>query len=165
MHVWYMNLKDNRENAPKDGSIQKCNYCFQHNIVGVGWAVENERDLFKRMKKLEEHYKNTPDEYSKLVNALDHLNEIEVGDLVWVHNFVDGKYYILRISDAKIRVAQSDIARDNDIGFYLCWDKKALVDDADVPKELALRKIIQSQNQDDIILKTLEIFNNGYDEL
>ena len=92
MHVWYMNLKDDRGSATKDSCIQKCNYCFQHNIVGVGWAVENECGLFKQIKKLEEHYKNTPDEYSKIVNTLDILNEIEVGDLVWVHNFVDKKY-------------------------------------------------------------------------
>lgn len=128
MHVWYMNLKDDRGSATKDSCIQKCNYCFQHNIVGVGWAVENECGLFKQIKKLEEHY-------------------------------------ILRISDAKIRVAKNDISRNNDIGFYLCWDKKVRVNDADVPQGIALRKIIQPQRQSDIILKTLEIFNKGYDEL
>lgn len=165
MHVWYMNLKDDRGTATNDSCINKCDYCFRHNIVGVGWAVEKEGALFKKIKKLEEHYKSTPDEYSKISNTLDILNEIEVGDLVWTHNFVDGKYYILRISDAKIRVAKNDISRNNDIGFYLCWDKKVLVDDADVPKGLALRKIIQLQKQDDVILKTLEIFNKGYDAL
>ncbi len=165
MNVWYMNLKDDRGDATNKSSIKKCDYCFQHNIVGIGWAVENECGLFKQIKKLEEHYKSNPDEYSKILNTLDILNEIEVGDLVWTHNLVDGKYYILRISDAKIRVAKNDISRDNDIGFYLCWDKKVLVDDADVPKGIALRQIIQVQKQDDVILKTLDIFNKGYDAL
>lgn len=53
----------------------------------------------------------------------------------------------------------------NDIGFYLCWDRKVRVDDADVPKGIAFRKIIQPQKQNDIILKTIEIFNKRHDEL
>ncbi len=82
MHVWYMNLKDDRRCATKDSSIKKCDYCFEHNLIGVGWAVGNDRGLFKRIKKLEEHYKSAPNEYSKMLSTLDILNEIEVGDLV-----------------------------------------------------------------------------------
>ncbi len=104
------------------------------------------------------------------MNALNLFSKFENGDLVWVRNINDGNYYILQISDAKIRVSENQNYRDCDIAFYMLWNRMCCVGNhVDVNKYFDFKKIIsrpvlQKRKKDDIKIITNKIFEEKIKE-
>lgn len=81
--VWIINLKDNRKDGENLNSDVKFNLCFANNIIGIGWVSES--------------YNSSIPKDTNHKKALNCLNEISKGDLVWVRNPQNKKYYICEV--------------------------------------------------------------------
>ncbi|MDE5670932.1 MAG: hypothetical protein K2I14_05670 [Eubacterium sp.] len=65
--VYIVNLKDNRENHDKNDDI-KFETCMRNKIISIGWGSEKSR------------------ENPNFKAAINNLNRMKKGDLVWVRN-------------------------------------------------------------------------------
>lgn len=84
-NVWVMNLKDNRGNGENKNFDEKFRFCYEHNILAIGWANS---------------------EYDKndlgLKKAKNALCKMQRGDIVWVRNPYTGERYLCEVLNDRI---------------------------------------------------------------
>lgn len=169
MNVWCMNLKDNRNKETRKKSI-KARQCFDDKILAVGWvdvSAENAADYFQQ---LTEHYKNDIKELRKIRETFNALNSIKKGDLVWVYNPHDKKYYIVRIRDETLKLHKENKYKAKDISVYIEFDKCICVGNSielnkyiDYRRILS-RRVLRSCKKEDVIAITQKIFEEMYEK-
>lgn len=97
MTVWMMNLIDNRQvkNRNTDKEL-KFRICLEKSILAIGWGVsECPRDWSAyRALADQEHAAD-----SAYPTAVRNLQEMQKGDLVWLHNPVTQVYYLAQVTD------------------------------------------------------------------
>ena len=97
MTVWLMNLIDNRQvkNRNTDKEL-KFRICLEKSILAIGWGVsECPRDWAAyRALADQEHAAD-----SAYPTAVRNLQEMQKGDLVWLHNPVTQVYYLAQVTD------------------------------------------------------------------
>lgn len=97
MTVWMMNLIDNRQvkNRNTDKEL-KFRICLEKSILAIGWGVsECPRDWAAyRALADQEHAAD-----SAYPTAVRNLQEMQKGDLVWLHNPVTQVYYLAQVTD------------------------------------------------------------------
>lgn len=105
MNVWIMNLKDNRANSTAADTKKKFDICKSKGILGIGWASD----------KSKEEEKNA---YQNANSAIDNL---EIGDLVWVRNTTaeegESNRYICRITATAVTTTDAEL-NSLDIGKF-----------------------------------------------
>lgn len=106
MTIWVMNLKDNRSESEKADGKSKFDFCLEKKILGIGWG--NEADLPDE-EKSPEHLK-----------ALNALNKIKSGDLIWING---GEDFYIAAADGDLKKAPEewhkyDIAHYIDCTYY-----------------------------------------------
>lgn len=85
-NVWVMNLKDNRGNGENKNSAEKFRFCYEHNILAIGWANSESDKNDLGLKKAE--------------NA---LCKMQRGDIVWVRNPHTGERYLCEVLNDRIQ--------------------------------------------------------------
>ncbi len=95
MHIWCMNLKDNRDEPNQDFTL-KFDLCFEKSMIAIGWSVSSVVNTW-------DEYKNIADkQYADALRyrvARNNLERLKRGDLVWVKNPATGARYIVEITD------------------------------------------------------------------
>jgi hypothetical protein len=93
MNVWRMNLLDNRDEPNRDIKA-KFNTCKKNSFVAIGWAIEgvSSWEEYKLLAGKKHQKKN----FSGAINGLE---RIQRGDLVWVMNPESKERYIVEIED------------------------------------------------------------------
>lgn len=79
-NVWVMNLKDNRGTGENKNFDEKFRFCYEHNILAIGWANSEFGDDNLGLKKAE--------------NA---LCKMQRGDIVWVRNSHTEERYLCEV--------------------------------------------------------------------
>lgn len=121
-NVWHAHLKDNRDKDEyPDRTLEKAKYCFDNQIVAVGWAVVNSHtgDWAEYRQKVEEFYEKNGDRKSITgfrcaANSIEQMNE---NDLVWAVDPITHMRYLYCVKedgDPKTDANQEEI----DIGAY-----------------------------------------------
>lgn len=97
MHIWCMNLKDNRD-KPKQNRDKELKFrlCRERSMIAIGWAVDGNVSSWEEYKLLADiRYAN----YTAYAVARNGLQSMEPGDLVWTRNPVTHEYYLVEITD------------------------------------------------------------------
>ena len=99
MTIWRMNLIDNREpeNRCKDPEL-KFRICMENSILGIGWGLNAAFDSWKDYQTLADYRYDGDMGYSTAVNALQNMLS---GDLVWTQNPVTHERYLAQVLDDK----------------------------------------------------------------
>ncbi len=99
MTVWRMNLIDNREpeNRCKDPEL-KFRICVEKSILGIGWGLNAAFDSWEDYQALADYRYDGDMGYSTAVNALQNMLS---GDLVWTQNPVTHERYLAQVLDDK----------------------------------------------------------------
>lgn len=169
MNVWCMNLKDNR-NEETIKTFDKAKKCFDDKILAVGWADVSAENAEDHLKQLEEYYKNDIKELRKIRQTFNALNSMKKGDLVWVYNPHDKKYYIVRIRDGTLKLHSEKEYKEKDISVYIEFDKCICVGNyIELNKYIDYRRIISRRvlrpcKNEDVITITQKIFEEMYEK-
>lgn len=99
MTIWRMNLIDNREleNRCKDPEL-KFRLCMEKSILGIGWGLNAAFDSWEDYRALADYCYHENKGYTSAVNA---LQEMACGDLVWTQNPVTHERYLAQVLDNK----------------------------------------------------------------
>lgn len=84
-NVWVMNLKDKRGNGENKNSDEKFCFCYEHNILAIGWANSESDENDLGLKK-----------------AKNALCKMQRGDIVWVRNPHTGERYLCEVLNDRI---------------------------------------------------------------
>ncbi len=96
MTVYCMNLKDNRDSAKRNADVElKFRTCLEESMVAIGWAVPDAANTWEEYINI-----SKPLHYGKGYSAaINNLQRMEKGDLVWVKNPVSKALYLVEITD------------------------------------------------------------------
>lgn len=99
MTIWRMNLIDNRklENRCKDPEL-KFRLCMENSILGIGWGLNAAFDSWEDYRALADYRYHENNGYTFAINA---LQEMACGDLVWTQNPVTHERYLAQVLDNK----------------------------------------------------------------
>lgn len=97
MKIWRMYLIDNRDEASrsKDSEL-KFRICLEKSILGIGWCINGSFDSWSDYLPVANHTYNKRKGYSTAVNK---IQEMAKGDLVWIQNPISREYYIAQVCD------------------------------------------------------------------
>lgn len=145
MNVWLMNLKDNRDNAEVDGTEKKFKFCKEKNIVGIGW-VDYKKNKIKDLG------------YERAKAAIERF---QYGDLVWVKDNVNKKYYICKINDNSNKITEEE-CNNYDISEYRFCQYYYVGDSDKLPKSINERDLVSISTirraNEDIANATVDFF-------
>ena len=97
MTVWMMNLIDNRQvkNRNTDKEL-KFRICLEKSILAIGWGVSECPRAWAAYRALADQEHAADSAYP---TAVRNLQEMQKGDLVWLHNPVTQVYYLAQVTD------------------------------------------------------------------
>ncbi len=126
-NVYIVNLKDNRANHDKNDDI-KFETCMRNKIISIGWGSEKSR------------------ENPNFKAAINNLNRMKKGDLVWTKNPKNkNEIYLLRIVDDKVYDSleyQKDCFIDDIIVARRVEKVKCFSDDKSLPARITKKDIV-----------------------
>lgn len=99
MTIWYMNLKDNRKDGLCNADEElKFRICKEKSMLGIGWGLNACFPSWNAYRELADLYYENDKGYAAAVNALE---KIACGDLVWVQQPAKHTWYLAQVTDDK----------------------------------------------------------------
>lgn len=97
MTVWMMNLIDHRQVKNRNADKElKFRICLEKSILAIGWGVSERPRDWAAYRALADQKYSTDSAYP---TAARYLQEMQKGDLVWLHNPVTQVYYLAQVTD------------------------------------------------------------------
>lgn len=97
MKIWIMNLKDDRDEKARNNDDElKFRLCLEKSILAIGWGLDTNFDNWQAYRSVADLRYGNNYGYPSAVNA---LQEMECGDLVWTQNPVTHEHYLAQIVD------------------------------------------------------------------
>lgn len=92
MTVWRLQVNTGSENI--------ANYCLENNVAAMGWSIEEVPESERKGISSFEEYNNYAKKiYSKYPSVYRLAKEVKEGDIIWMRNKKEGKYYFGRVKE------------------------------------------------------------------
>lgn len=97
MIVWRMYLIDNRDESSRSNDTElKFRICLEKSMLGIGWCINGSFDSWKDYLQIADMVFDKSKGYS---TAMNKIQEMAKGDLVWLQNPISRDYYIAQVCD------------------------------------------------------------------
>lgn len=143
INVWCMNLKDNRDKDQNKEIDKKFNTCIENHLVAIGWGVENPDLNWEEYKRFaQEYYGSDKRSARSFLYAVNQMEAIKPGDLIWSKNPKSKEYYIFRVCESVRNETNIEMNRV-DIGSFCEVDSYCRIRSKEyLPKGITWRNLI-----------------------